>query len=365
MRIGKNTFEAFLEQTKGKRVVAFAASDFLQLISQNYPELMLGEKIDYIIDNDVSKHGKTICINNKIKMIYSIEKLKAEICQDIIILISSDVFVYEIYKQLEEIEELKNIECFALSLLVAKHSDYMNEGVKTGDKISIPKKIHCFWFSNDEKTDLAQKCIESWKKYCPDYEIIEWNAGNYDVRKNKYMSKAYDEKNWAYVSDYARLDVLYMHGGVYLDLDVELLKSMDVLLHHDFFIGFGPIRDIEAAAFGARPGCELLLEMMDIYTKKEFDPVAGTNLLNVQPVYLDYFFDSKGFNINGEYQENKGIAIYPREIFSPKNWFTGENEIKDCSIGIHHCVGGWTSEKSKKRKMIKYAGNKLMEQIVI
>lgn len=363
MIVGGSTFEAFIKCTKDKRVVAFSASDFLQLISMNYKELNLDKKIDYVVDNDTLKYGKSILVNGIPKTICSIEMLKKERCEEVVLLIASDAYVYEIYEQLQKIEELNNMVFFALPILIAKHSDWKEVNIVSESSGIIPKKIHCFWFSQDEKTELAKKCIESWRKYCPDYEIIEWNSQNYDVKKNSYMYQAYLNRNWAYVSDYARLDVLYNYGGVYMDLDVELLKSLDGLLKHDFFIGFGPIRDIEAAVFGSKPGNKLLLDMLYIYKTKEFDPKKGTNLLNVQPVYLDCFFASKGFLINGEYQEKDGVAIYPREIFSARNWFTGDNQINDASVGVHHCIGGWASEKSKVRKEIKFLGNKKMEEI--
>ena len=108
---------------------------------------------------------------------------------------------------------------------------------KTANEL-IPKKFHYFWFGNGEKPDSVLKCIESWKKYCPDFEIIEWNENNYDIHKHPFMEKAYQEKKWAFVSDYARLDVLYEHGGIYLDTDVEILKDFSPLCVNQAYIGF-------------------------------------------------------------------------------------------------------------------------------
>ena len=102
----------------------------------------------------------------------------------------------------------------------------------------IPKVIHYCWFGKNELPEDAKRCIASWKKFCPDYEIIEWNETNYDVRKNKYMSDAYDEKKWAFVSDYARIDIIYNYGGIYLDTDVELLRPLDELLKDKMFCGW-------------------------------------------------------------------------------------------------------------------------------
>lgn len=102
--------------------------------------------------------------------------------------------------------------------------------------MAIPKIIHYCWFGGNILPDKVQKCIESWKRYCPDYKIICWNESNYDVNKIRYTKEAYKEKKWAFVSDYARLDIIYENGGIYLDTDVELICGMDILLQNDVFL---------------------------------------------------------------------------------------------------------------------------------
>lgn len=102
----------------------------------------------------------------------------------------------------------------------------------------IPKVIHYCWFGRNPKPDLMQRCIASWKKYCPDYEIIEWNEDNFDISQNNYAGEAYEEKKWAFVTDYARLWIIYNYGGIYLDTDVEVVKPFDDLLHDPCFFGF-------------------------------------------------------------------------------------------------------------------------------
>ena len=102
----------------------------------------------------------------------------------------------------------------------------------------IPKKIHYCWFGNNPLPEKDRKCIESWKKYCPNYEIIRHDENNYDISKNKYMKQAYESKKWGFVPDYARLDIIYNEGGIYLDTDVELTKNLDELLKYDAYMGF-------------------------------------------------------------------------------------------------------------------------------
>ena len=101
----------------------------------------------------------------------------------------------------------------------------------------IPKKIHYCWFGGNPLPALAKRCISSWKKYLPDYEIIEWNESNYDVHKIPYISEAYNAKKYAFVSDYARFDILYNHGGLYFDIDVEVLDSLDDIIKDGPFMG--------------------------------------------------------------------------------------------------------------------------------
>ena len=102
----------------------------------------------------------------------------------------------------------------------------------------IPKIIHYCWFGGKPKPELAEKCIESWKKFCPDYEIVEWNEGNFNINSNLYVKQAYEAKKYAFVTDYVRLYALYTQGGIYMDTDVMVLKPLDEYLNHEAFSGF-------------------------------------------------------------------------------------------------------------------------------
>ena len=137
----------------------------------------------------------------------------------------------------------------------------------------IPKKIHYCWFGNNELPEEQKKYIETWKKHCPDYEIKEWNEKNFDINSNKYVKEAYEAKKFAFVSDYVRLHALYNEGGIYMDTDIEVLKSFDVFLKHTAFIGFEDLKHIGTGVIGAEKGnkwIRLLLKDYDnisFYTK--------------------------------------------------------------------------------------------------
>ena len=134
----------------------------------------------------------------------------------------------------------------------------------------IPKKIHYCWFGNGEKTKLAKKCIASWRKYCPDYEIIEWNEGNFDVNINPYVKMCYEQKKYAFLTDYLRLLVVLEHGGLYFDTDVEIVKNFDDILEHDFFIGFENEDYLATCVIGSKKGNLLIQYFMSFYDNRHF-----------------------------------------------------------------------------------------------
>jgi len=343
------SFENYIERTTGKRVVAMCASAFLQIIADNYKELQLERHIEYIVDNDKNKVGQYFSIHGINKPIRSLEYLLKEKLDEIVILIGTDRFAYDIYTQLSEIADLNDVDCFVLPLMIANRKDDEEFCIKksSSDSTIIPKIIHCFWLGNDPLNGMAQNCLDSFKRYCPDYEIKLWTYKNYDVSKNQFMYDAYKAKNWAYACDYARLDKLYEEGGVYFDLDVELFANIDCLLQNEFFAGFGPIRDIELAAFGSTKNNALVGEILSAYNDKIFDVNRKMGITDVQPLLVDRILEKKGFSINGKYQSKNGHTLYPREVFSARNWFTGEIVKDDNSLGVHRCAGSWVDSDEK------------------
>ena len=134
----------------------------------------------------------------------------------------------------------------------------------------IPKTIHCVWFGRGEKSDRAKLCIESWKKYLPDYKIIEWNEDNFDINFNKWTKKSYEEKKYAFTSDVARLWALYNYGGIYMDTDVEVYKPLDEFLSEEAFTGFEDINYPVTATLGAEKGNPVIKKMLDYYNDLDF-----------------------------------------------------------------------------------------------
>lgn len=213
----------------------------------------------------------------------------------------------------------------------------------------IPKKIHYCWFGRNPKPKLAEKCIASWKKYCPDYEIIEWNEDSFDVNMNTYTRSAYEQKKYAFLTDYARLLIIYEHGGVYFDTDVELIKPIDNLLENKAFFGFENNDHVNTGlGFGAVKGnriVKLMEEEYDDLHDKE-NHFVGCPILNTNAL------KKKGLVLNGEEQDLDGSVIYPAEYFNPYDDPTGRLNITDNTYSIHWFAKSWMSKKAIIRSFI-------------
>ena len=218
----------------------------------------------------------------------------------------------------------------------------------------IPKVIHYCWFGRNEKSRAVLDCMESWKKYCPDYEIVEWNEDNYDVNSIPFISNAYKAGKWAFVSDYARLDIIYNHGGIYLDTDVELIKNIDPLLSLDAFAGFeGDATIATGLGFGAVRSHPMVKALKDDYLYRKF-PENGDYMSIACPVINTEVFAKYGFVPNGTQQMVNGMMLFPKEYFNPKSNQTYLTQITENTYSIHHYDASWKKGSSAyKQKLIR------------
>lgn len=180
----------------------------------------------------------------------------------------------------------------------------------------IPKKIHYCWFGGNKKPEIIEKCIASWKKYCPDYEIIEWNESNFDISQYNYMQEAYEQKKWAFVSDVARLIVLYNEGGIYLDTDVELkvLNSFDNFLCRDGLFAFEHERSIATGlCCGCIKGLPLIKDMIDAYKNEHFD---SNNMVVNTVINMPIIRSKTGLVLDGSNQIIDNIEFISTGMFS-------------------------------------------------
>lgn len=217
---------------------------------------------------------------------------------------------------------------------------------------SIPKIIHYCWVGGNPKPQSVLYCIESWKRFCPDYEIREWNETNYDFSKNEYMCQAYEAKKWGFVPDYARLDIVYTHGGIYFDTDVELLQSLDALLNQDGFMGFENTGDGEffvncGHGFGAVPHNEVIRQARDLYDQVSFLKEDGTPNLLASPYYTTQSLRQIGLKQENQDQQLPGMMVYASDVLCPKNFRTGKVSRTSRTVSIHHFTASWVDEKIK------------------
>lgn len=201
----------------------------------------------------------------------------------------------------------------------------------------IPQVIHYCWFGRNPKPQLILDCIESWKKFCPGWEIREWTEDNYDVFKNEYIREAYNQKKWAFVADYARFDVLNQFGGVYLDTDVELLKPIpEYLMNEEAFTGFEMEDKVNPGlVYGTVANHEILSKALKTYEKSKFGEIENVVEL------LTGILKEAGLQGNNEEQVVAGVRILPTEYFGCYNHEIQQYEKTDNTISIHHYHASW------------------------
>lgn len=225
----------------------------------------------------------------------------------------------------------------------------------------IPKIIHYCWFGRSEKAEVIMKCIDSWKKYLPDYEIIEWNEDTFDINCNKYVKEAYESKKYAFVSDYVRVYALYNMGGIYLDTDTEVFKSLDDFLDEDSFWGFEEKNYIATSTIGAKKGNILIKIFLDFYDGKSFNEISKNIETSTNVQIVTNIFKGLGFEMNGQKQTIKDIGtIYPQEYFSPYDYINYYDKKTQNTYTKHHFYKSWISPKDRLKSNIKKWISKLI-----
>lgn len=231
----------------------------------------------------------------------------------------------------------------------------------------IPKVIHYCWFGGAPLPKKEQKCMESWKKFAPDYKIVRWDESNYDVHKNKYMSDAYDRKKWGFVPDYARFDIIYQNGGIYLDTDVELVKPLDELLANEAYMGFESGKWINGGiGFGAVAGNTLIKGLRDMYDDFTFIKDNGEINTTPSPYYITEYLVKHGLVCNNTMQLlDDSMRIYPTEYFAAKDYVSGNVNMTENTISIHQYSATWLPRRKKIARVVKRVfGDELFERLI-
>lgn len=211
----------------------------------------------------------------------------------------------------------------------------------------IPKIIHCVWFGPNEFPEKEKKCIESWKKYLPEYEIMVWNEKNFDLNQNKYVKEAYILKKYAFVSDYVRLWVLYHHGGIYMDTDVEVIKSFNDFLNKTVFLSFETSM-VSIAVCGAEKNNLWIKELLDEYEERKFLLPNGAINIVTNLRYVTNSCQRHGLIRNEKYQVlDNNVEVFEKEFFIPEVKTDGTILVTDNTVCIHHYSASWVSKSNQ------------------
>ncbi|MGE7614591.1 glycosyltransferase family 32 protein [Paenibacillus sp. NPDC101420] len=229
----------------------------------------------------------------------------------------------------------------------------------------IPKKIHYCWFGGNPLPLLAIKCIESWRKHCPDYEIIEWNETNFDIDSNEYVKQAYEAKKYAFVSDYVRLSALYHCGGIYMDTDVEVIKPLDEFLEDEAFSGFETPATVSTAIMGCKQHDPFFEILLSYYNGRKFIKSDGSYDLTTNVTVITSYCVQNGLKLNNTHQTKNGFTMYPQKYFCPKDHVSGSIELRTETYTIHHFAGSWVSSSAKRKKKLYKLFGKRMTNIIV
>ena len=343
----------FLDILKDRPLYCFGCGELAKWLSKDVCGLDFYKHISAFVDNDERKVGRYIYLDDIAIQVISYSEFVRNRRQDSVMLISS-MYYDEIIRQMDNEAILSGMECY-IEAFLEEENIIVTENTFCDKEIErIPKVIHYCWFGKKEIPYVYRQYISSWKKKCPDYQIIRWDESNYDYTKIEYTKEAYKAKKWAFVSDYARLDIVYNYGGIYLDVDVEVLKNFDLLLRNDMFCGFEKGNIVNTGlGFGAVRGFAELGRMRDIYRKIHFSMDDGSLNMTACTKYQTDYLVNKGLKRDGKLQVINGIRVLPRTALAPVDFYGISNLISDETFAIHHYAATWFSKNNSKNALLQ------------
>lgn len=350
MILKKCDMQTFSARCSGKRLACYGiGQDFKEMII-NYEGYGWIESISFLVDSDTMKHGQIRKVGKKELEIISLECFLQNDLQDVVVLVTARKFM-EIYEKLNQIRELESTECYIYHFMYA-----IGEGKKIQIRqtleLLIPKTIHYCWFGGGELSELYKRCIDSWKHYCPDYRLQKWDETNCDINETVFTKQAYEAGKMGFVPDYFRLKIIYEHGGIYLDTDVEVLRNLDDLLYNHAFCGLQRPGEVGLGlGFGACAGNKLLYRLMRRYIRMPFIREDGKIDQTASCIYQTADLMEEGMQYGNKIQKLHEMTIYPTEVLSPMNCITEECHISDNSYMTHYYDGSWVDGKLLEKKM--------------
>jgi len=229
----------------------------------------------------------------------------------------------------------------------------------------IQKKIHYCWFGRGEMPELAKKCIASWRKYLPEYEIKEWNEDNFNLDMFPYVREAYDNRKFAFVTDVVRLYALYTEGGVYMDTDVEVLKPIDSILCYEAVSGFESSNQIPTGLIAAQKGSTVIGELLNDYNQRSFIKDNGELNVTTNVFYITNTLLKYGLKLNNKFQTVNGFTFFPWDYLCPKSVKDGKIYLTENTLVIHHFAGSWHSSwRNKVRNIVLRIGGYRLKKFI-
>lgn len=341
------TFKAFENETRDRKLICIGCGKLLEYLFEFW-DTSITKRVELVADN--YKNGTTIDYQGTVYKVLKVDEISAY-CTAFHSIIVTTMYCEDIVKQLNDLCLSNDIKVYLYPVMSRRVDEYK---MPTASGNKIPKIIHWMWVGGGQIPEKNKRCIESWYKFCPDYEIKCWTEKEYDVTRCKYMMQAYEKKKWGFVPDYARLDIIYNEGGIYLDTDVEMTKSFDDLLGFEGFMGFQRNYFVNLGlGFGAAKGNLLIRNMMEAYEFRDFI-VDGKMDMTASPELQTRTLRSLGLKCTNELQNISGCMIFPTDVFDPKGSPIWNTVLTPHSHSIHHYDESWSSEEQKYNQNKKY-----------
>lgn len=341
MQFENCSLKEFLDK-KYEKVICFGGGNYFRAFCEECSSLGGESPVIAVADNFINQRN---IVHDDVRIPVIRAEEITEYMDENTVLVVTTAYHWEVTAQLEKIRGLERLPYYVYPVMQIFASGTDCTRVIMEKEPLIPKIIHYCWFGGGSMTEEEIRYIDGWKNICPDYEIRRWDESNYDVSVSLYASQAYQDRKWAFVSDYARADILYRYGGFYFDTDVEMLKSIEPLRRHQGFIGMEAAGGVASGlGCGFRKGHPFLKELMGIYESTSWLNKEGTQKLKVNANFETDILRKYGFKKYNDFQLINGVAVYPPEYFSPLIVGTNISHITENTYSIHHYHYSWRSE---------------------
>lgn len=351
--------QEFIKRVHGKEVACWGAGFWLTYLSNVY-DYGVEDYYSYIVDSNPELWGSKKTVGCKELEICSPQHLFDTVSAKTVLCFSLEQF-FPLYEELKANSKFENTQCYATKIIAAYESDRVSYLLappaqsewRMNNSLQIPKVIHYIWFGEKPLPDEYKKYMESWSKFCPDYEIKQWNESNYDITAHPFMRETTAANRPGFTADYARLDIIYKYGGIYLDVDVELLKNLDELLYCSAYCGFEAHTNIALGlGFGAKKGHLMIKAFRDAYDSLSFSSMRklkGITKFTPSPKYQTVEMLKYGLELNGHFQIINETAVYPAVYFNPYSLGTNRYFTNKDTYSIHHFAASWLTDEERSK----------------